>query len=212
MNGSCPFPVPRPDDPRAGLPGSRVHEVTGPKDRRFHFGLPLPDEWGRPGDAGHAATEETYDRRADRLAIAAAGLRFLEPGTWHCAEALGTLVRRSPSVFLVFHPDSWRVGRPHAAGADVYSASLVNRLQDRVVGRSDLAVVSRGARPDLRAVVDDCLARLTAAGFEGPPIPFAPIPPPAAFDVAWEGVGERTSGDARVELRLRAGQRPEAWF
>ena len=159
-----------------------------------------------------AATEETYDRWAERLAVAAAGLRFLEPGTWHCAEGLGTLARTSPSDFLLFYPDSWQVEGPNAAGTDVFSASLVNRPQGLVVGRVDLAVVSRAARPDLRAVVDAYLGRLTAAGFEGPPVSPAPFPPPAAFQVAWEGVGERTSGDARVELRLRAGQRPEAWF
>ncbi|MCL4807017.1 MAG: hypothetical protein KJ062_04375 [Thermoanaerobaculia bacterium] len=158
-----------------------------------------------------AATEETYDQWADRLSVVAAGLRFLEPGTWHCAEALGTLARKSPSDFLLFYPDSWQVDGPDA-GPDVFSASLVSRLQDRVAGRIDLAVVSRAARPDLRPVVDGFLAGLTAAGFEGPPIPFAPIRPPAAFNVAWEGVGERTSGNARVELRLRIGQRPDAWF
>ena len=159
-----------------------------------------------------AATEETYDRWAERLAIAAAGLRFLEPGRWHCAEALGTLARKSPSDFLLFYPDSWQVEGPDAAGADVFSASLVNRLQGQVVGRVDLAVVSRAAQPDLRAVVDAYLGRLTAAGFEGPPVPFSPIPAPAAFRVAWEGAGERTSGDTRAEVRLRIGQRPEAWF
>jgi hypothetical protein len=159
-----------------------------------------------------AATAGTYGRWAERLAVVTAGLRFATPGTWHCAEALSTFSRKRPSDFLLFYPESWRLEEPASASPGLLSACLLNPSRDRVAGRLDLAVVSRGARPDLRSVVDGWLARLTAAGFEGPPIPFAPIPPPAAFNVAWEGVGERTSGDARVELRLRAGQRPEAWF
>jgi hypothetical protein len=159
-----------------------------------------------------AATEETYARWADRLAVVAAGLRFLEPGTWHCAEALGTLARKSPSDFLLFYPESWQLEEPVAAGPDILSARLVNRSQEQVVGKVDLAVVSRAAHPSLRAVVESFHARLRAAGFEGPPARLERLPPPAAYERAWEGVGEAASEKARVELRLRVGQRPEAWF
>lgn len=159
-----------------------------------------------------AATAESYDRWAERFVVVAAGLRFLQPGRWHCAEALSTLSRKRPSDFLLFYPESWRLEGPVAASPGLLSACLVNKARDRVAGRMDLAVASRAALAGPHALSDAYTASLRAAGFEGPPIRLEPSPAPAAFQLAWEGVGEAASADFRAEVRVRVGERPEAFF
>lgn len=159
-----------------------------------------------------AATAESYDRWAERLAVIAAGLRFLQPGRWHCAEALGTLSRRRPSDFLLFYPESWRLEEPVAVSPGLLSACLVNKARDRTAGRMDLAVASRAALPGPHALADGYFASLCAAGFEGPGIRLTPSPAPAAFHLAWEGIGEAATADFRAEVRVRVGERPEAFF
>ena len=309
MSESPPVPAGRVDATTAGERGFRRYEETGPRDRRFHFLLPLPARWRRVGRGGEAptksdpvallaryvpvdepgaevavtgrllarevapadvlqieleqlgeqildlrpvespdggsidvlsrrrggsgdlvlrrsavkqanrmlilraaATAESYDRWAERLVVVAAGLRFLQQGRWHCAEALSTLSRKRPSDFLLFYPESWRLEGPVAASPGLLSACLVNKAGDRVAGRMDLAVASRAALPGPHALCEGYFASLRAAGFGGPPIRLEPSPAPAAFRVAWEGVGEAASAEFRGEVRVRVGERPEAFF
>lgn len=159
-----------------------------------------------------AAKEERWARWAAPLAASAAGLRFLEPGSFRCAEPLGTLSRKEPDDFLLFHPASWALGEPVAARPGVVSARLVNGAGEQAVGRLDLAVVARAVRPGPRELVDECVAKLAAGGLEAPPVPLRPATAPAAFRRAWEGVVEATSGEARLELRFAIGERPAAWY
>lgn len=159
-----------------------------------------------------AAKEDRWGRWATPLSVSAAGLRFLDPGSFRCAEALGTLSRREPDDFLLFHPASFALEGPVAARPGVVSARLVNKVEGRPVGRLDVAVVARDARPGPRELVDDYVGALAAGGVEIPAIPLRPATAPAAFLRAWEGVVEATSGEARLELRFAIGERPAAWY
>lgn len=159
-----------------------------------------------------AAREERWGRWAAPLAVAAAGLRFLEPGPFRCAEALGTLSRAEPDDFLLFHPASFALEEPVVARPGVVSARLVSRVEGRAAGRLDLAVVARAARPGPRELVDDYLGKLAAAGTETGPAALRPLHPPPAFRRAWEGVGEASSKGSRLELRFAIGERPAAWY
>lgn len=159
-----------------------------------------------------AATAGTYDRWAERLAVVTAGLRFLAPGTWRCAEALSTFSRKRHSDFLLFYPESWRLEEPASARPGILSACLVSRARDCVAGRMDLAVVSHAALPGPHALADGYFAALRAAGFEGPPVRLTTSTAPAAYQRAWEGVGEAARGECRAEVRVRIGERAEAWF
>ena len=86
MSARPPFPVISLDDATEGERGFRRHEETEPRDRRFHFQLPLPARWRRLGRGGEAPT------KSDPVALLARYAPADEPGAE--VAVTGRLARR----------------------------------------------------------------------------------------------------------------------
>ena len=156
--------------------------------------------------------EAEYPGVAARLSAMLNGFRFLEPSGWHCAETLGTLSRRLPSDFLLFFPLSWRIEGPLVARPDLFSVRFLNELDSETVGVIDLAVVSRKTEPELEGVAREAFRRLERGGMRCATLPLGPSAPFGPFAAAWGASAEAAVDGRPMELQLRIGQRPDAWF
>ncbi len=156
--------------------------------------------------------ENEYRRQALAFFVALTSCQLLQPVGWPLVENLRSFSRRHPGDFCLFYPESWTLTVEAGSNEQVLGVRLMNQVGDAVLGEMAVTTLDRDAEDRPQALVDAYLDGLRHAGMPVSPVSLTPCASIGGFLKTWQGQAQISQSDGAMEVHVRIGKRPDAWF